>query len=261
MSMIVKKGQPGSQSFLADSYLMHKLHSLTGVVPIGLFLIFHLVVNSYSLRGEGEFNTAVKAISYTPFVAIVEVVAIFIPILFHAGYGFVIAMQAQGPGGNLQHYRYGRNVLFYLQRISGVVALAFLIYHIWTTWGVKKLYELNGDHHAGYQAISYAALTWRFENIGYFLVYVIGVGASAFHLGNGIFSFAIRWGLAIGKDAQKVAGLLGIAIFLGLSGIGCWTALNFHLQAKNYKGSGQSIRTQYPDLDGLVKILVGQEAK
>ncbi len=259
MSMIVKKGQPGSHSIMADTYLMHKLHSLTGIVPIGLFLIFHLVVNSYSLRGEGEFNTAVKAIGYTPFVAIVEWVAIFIPILFHAGYGFVIAMQAQGPGGNLQHYQYGRNVMFYLQRLSGIVALAFLVYHVWTTWGVKKAYEISGDHEAGYQAISYAAMTWRFENIGYMLVYVIGVGASAFHLGNGIFSFAIRWGLAIGKEAQKVAGLLGIAIFLGLSGLGCWTALNFHVKAKNYEGSGQSIRSQFPTLEGLVKFKAGKE--
>jgi succinate dehydrogenase / fumarate reductase cytochrome b subunit len=261
MSIIVKKGQPGSLALMADSYLMHKLHSLTGIVPIGLFLIFHLTMNSYSLRGEAEFNTVVKAIGYTPLVVFVEWVAIFIPILFHAAYGFVIAMQAQGPGGNLQHYKYGRNALFYLQRVSGIVALAFLVYHVWTTWGVKKAYELAGNHELGYQAISYAAMTWRFENIGYLLVYVVGVGASAFHLGNGIFSFAIRWGLAIGKEAQKIAGLFGVAIFLGLSGLGVWTALNFHVKARNYYGPAQSIRAQNPTLDGLVKVLVGKESK
>ncbi len=261
MSSTIQKGQPGSRALMADSFLMHKLHSLTGVVPIGLFLIFHLTMNSYALRGAVEFNTVVKSIGYTPFVAIVEWVAIFIPILFHAGYGFVIALQAQGPNGNLQHYRYGRNLLFYLQRVSGVVAMGFLVYHMFTTWGVKKAYELAGNHEMGFQAISYAAMTWRFENLGYFFVYVIGVGASAFHLGNGIFSFAIRWGLAIGKEAQKMAGILGIAVFLGLAGLGCWTALNFHLKAKNYNNTGQSIRAQNPELDGLVRSLVGKESK
>ena len=255
----LKEGQPGSRAIFQDSYLLHKLHSLTGVVPIGLFLIFHLVMNSYSLRGEVEFNTVVKAIGYTPFVAIVEWAAIFIPILFHAGYGVVIAMEAQGPGGNLQHYKYGRNLLYYLQRISGMVALAFLIYHIWTTWGVKTAYVLAGNHEQGMSAISYAAMCWRFENPGYLLVYILGVGATAFHLGNGIFSFAIRWGLAIGKEAQKAAGLLGIALFLGLSGIGGWTALNFYVKAQNYFGPGQSARSKAADLDGFVKLIVGKQ--
>jgi succinate dehydrogenase / fumarate reductase, cytochrome b subunit len=254
MSTVFKKGQPGSHALIADSYLMHKLHSLTGVLPIGLFMIFHLTMNSYALRGEVEFNTVVKSIGYTPFVAIVEWVAIFIPILFHAAYGFVIAMQAQGPGGNLQHYKYGRNALYYLQRVSGVAALAFLIYHVYSTWGVKKAYELAGEHELGFQAISYAAMTWRFENIGYLLFYVFGVGASAFHLGNGIFSFAIRWGLAIGKEAQKMAGIIGIAVFLGLAGLGCWTALNFHLKSKNYMGSGKSTHQIADSLDGFVKL-------
>lgn len=253
----IKKGQPGSKAIFHDSFLLHKLHSLTGILPIGLFMIFHLVMNSYSLRGEVEFNTVVKAIGYTPFVAIVEWVAIFIPILFHAGYGFVIAMEAQGPGGNLQHYKYGRNVLYYLQRVSGIVALAFLIYHVFTTWGVKKAYELAGNHELGFQSISYAAMTWRFENVGYFFAYVLGVGASAFHLGNGIFSFSIRWGLAIGKEAQKVAALLGAGVFFAMAGLGCWTALNFHLASKSYMGSGKSAREIAPDLDGFVKLAAG----
>jgi succinate dehydrogenase / fumarate reductase, cytochrome b subunit len=254
MSMIVKKGQPGSLALMADNYLLHKLHSLTGILPIGLFMIFHLVMNSYSLRGEVEFNTVVKAIGYAPFLVILEWALIFIPILFHAGYGFVIAMQAQGPGGNLQHYKYGRNALFYLQRLSGIAALGFLVFHVWSTWGAKKAYEMVGDHELGYQAISYAAMTWRFESVGYLLLYILGVGASAFHLGNGIFSFAIRWGLAIGKEAQKMAGILGIAVFLGLSAVGGWTALNFHLKSKDYMGSGKSTRQWADSLDGFVKL-------
>jgi succinate dehydrogenase / fumarate reductase, cytochrome b subunit len=253
----LKDGQPGSKAIFKDSFLMHKLHSLTGVLPIGLFMIFHLTMNSYALRGEVEFNTVVKAIGYTPFVAIVEWVAIFIPILFHAGYGFVIAMEAQGPNGNLQHYKYGRNALYYLQRVSGIVAIVFLVGHMWTTWWVKKAYEIAGNHDLGFQSISYAAMTWRFENVGYFLFYVLGVGASAFHLGNGIFSFSIRWGLAIGKEAQKVAALLGAAVFFAMAGLGCWTALNFHLASKNYMGGGKSTREIAPDLDGFVKLAAG----
>ncbi len=79
----VEKGQPGSRALFRDKYLLHKLHSLSGIVPIGLFLIFHLTANSYSLKGEAEFNTAVKAIGYAPFVVLLEIFAIAVPILFH----------------------------------------------------------------------------------------------------------------------------------------------------------------------------------
>src|SRR5947209_5302775 len=109
---VIAKGQPGSRALFHDSYLLHKLHSLSGVVPIGLFLVFHLTANSYALRGETEFNTTVKAINYAPFVGLLEIAVIAIPILFHSIYGFIITAEMQGPGGNTAHYGYGRNWLY-----------------------------------------------------------------------------------------------------------------------------------------------------
>ena len=68
----ISKGQPGSKRLFKDSYLLHKLHSLTGVLPIGMFLIFHFTANAYSLRGAVEFDTAVRAIGYAPFILLLE---------------------------------------------------------------------------------------------------------------------------------------------------------------------------------------------
>lgn len=247
----ITKGQPGSKTFFRDSYLLHKLHSLTGILPIGLFMIFHLTINSYSLRGGAEFNTAARAISYAPFIVLLEVAVIFVPILFHAIYGTMIAMEMPGPGGNVAHYGYSRNWLYVLQRWSGVLAFVYLVFHTVDTTAFKYYWEAKMGHEYGFQTISYEAMSYRMTQPWYLAAQVIGVTAAAFHLGNGIFNFAIRWGIAIGKEAQKIAGALGWLVGLGLTFLGCWIALNFAIQ-------GQPLRTQYPTMDALVQAKVSQ---
>ena len=257
----VTKGQPGSQAWFRDSFVLHKLHSLSGVLPIGLFMIFHLVANSYSLRGETEFNTVVKVIGYTPFVLFVEIAVIFLPIIFHAVYGLFITAEMQGPGGNIAHYAYGRNWLYWLQRVTGIIALLYILYHVWSTTGHRWGYEFGGGregHEQGYRVVSYMAMAYRFAGFGYLLCYIVGIAAAAFHLGNGIFNFCIRWGIAIGKEAQKVVAAIGWLIGLGLALLGSATAVNFHVVGTHYPiAPGQTInlRDRYQSLEELVKSI------
>ena len=234
---VIEKGQQGSRTGFQDSFLLHKLHSLSGVFPIGFFMIFHLLANSYSLRGEMEFNTTVKAIGYLPFVFVIECLVIFIPIIFHAVYGLFITAEMQGPGGNMVHYAYGRNWLYWLQRVSGVVALAYICYHVWSTTGHRWGYELFGGSagkEAGFRAVSYEAMAYRFAGWGYTITYIIGIAAASFHLGNGLFNFCIRWGIAIGREAQKIVAAIGWSVGFGLAFIAMWTALNFHAVGHHY---------------------------
>jgi succinate dehydrogenase / fumarate reductase, cytochrome b subunit len=256
---VLKEGQPGSKAALKDSYLLHKLHSLSGVIPIGAFMVFHLTMNAYSLRGDGEaaFNTVVKAIGYAPFVMALEVVAIFVPILFHAIYGFVIIRSMQNIAGNVVHYggkEYVRNYLYTLQRWSGVVAFAYLVFHTVDTTIFKYWWENSHSHEQGLGSISYAAMAFRFSHVWYLLVYLIGIAAAAFHLGNGLFSFAIRWGLAIGKSAQRNVGILGALVFLGLTGLGWLIAGNFALKWSDYAKEHPEVTT----MEQLVKLEVAK---
>lgn len=246
---VIKKGQPGSKAWFKDSFFLHKLHSLTGIVPIGLFMIFHLTANSYSLRGEVEFNTTVKVIGFAPFVVLLEIAAIFIPILFHAIYGIFIIAEMQGPGGNVSHYGYGRNWLYVLQRWSGVVALAYIGFHVYDTTISKYLMELQygaRGHELGFQSISYKAMAWRLADPVYLGFYLLGILAASFHLGNGLLNFAIRWGIAIGKDAQKITAAIGWLVGIGLTVLGWAIAINFSLQ-------GKAVREANPTLNGLIE--------
>jgi succinate dehydrogenase / fumarate reductase cytochrome b subunit len=216
-------------------------------------MIFHLVANSYALRGEVEFNTTVKVINYAPFVALLEIGVIAIPILFHAIYGMFIVAEMQGPGGNTPHYGYTRNWLYVFQRWSGVVAFAYLIFHTYDTSIMKRILEWQGaSHEVAFASISYAAMAYRFTNMWYLAAYIIGITAAAFHLGNGIFNFSIRWGIAIGKQAQQVAAVLGWIIGLGLTLLGAWIAINFSVM-------GQSYLQKYPS--GIQELIKGEAEK
>lgn len=249
---IIEEGQPGSRARFRDSFLLHKLHSLTGVIPVGAFVIFHLVANSYSLRGEVEFNTVTRVIGYSPFVALLEIGAIFAPLLFHAIYGLFITAEMKP---NVGAYTYGRNWLYVLQRVTGIIALLYICFHVYSTTGTRRIYEFTGGpegHEMGYVAISYASMAWRMAHPLYLAAYVIGITASAFHLANGLFNFGIRWGITIGETAQKISAYLWAGLGVVLTVIGLWTAFNFYSVGNNYQGEGP-IRQRYATLDQLIK--------
>ena len=249
----VLKGAPGSRARFRDSFLLHKLLSLTGVFPIGVFMIQHLLANSYSLRGETEFNTVVKVFGYLPFVALLEIGLIFAPLLFHAVYGLLVVAEMQGPGGNVSRYGYARNWLYVLQRWSGVIAFAYIAFHVYSTSIMRRLYEfgafeLSGSvtaHEAGFRAIAYDAMAWRLADPAYLGFYVLGITAAVFHFANGLFNFGIRWGITIGAGAQKISAFLWAGLGVGLLIVGLWTAINF-------SAKGQPLRARYQTLNQLV---------
>lgn len=256
----IERGQPGSKAFFKDSYLLHKLHSLSGVIPIGAFLIFHLTINSYSLglsgNGEVAFNTAVKAIGYAPFVVLLELGAIMLPILFHAIYGLMIVAEMPGPGGNTSHYGYGRNKLYVLQRWTGVLAIVYICYHVYDTTVLKYVWEFTAGEagkELGFQSISYRAMAWRFADPLYLTFYLVGIASACLHLGNGILNFCIRWGLTVGKEAQKIAAIAGWGLGIVLTLLGATVAINFGVK-------GQGDKKANPDRAAFVMMLV-QEAK
>ena len=221
-------------------------------------MVFHLIANSYSLRGASEFNTVVKVIGYFPFVQVIEIAGIFLPIIFHAVYGMFIIREMQSINGNMAHYGYGRNWLYWLQRWSGVAALVYIGYHTWSTTGHRWYYEAGGHHLEGFRVIAYEAMAWRFANIGYLLFYLVGILAAVFHFANGMFNFGIRWGITIGAHAQKVSMIIWAAIGIGLLGLAWGTAINFHVRGNDYTDKAQglshvNLRVKYPTLESLVK--------
>jgi len=205
------------QEFLRrNHFLLRRLHSLTGVLPVGLFLVFHLFENSKAMFGAEAYNETVLSINSLPFLLVLEIVGIFLPLYFHAIYGIYIAADAKH---NVSHYKYTRNWAFVLQRVTGLITLFFVTYHIWHFRVQKALGVYNeGTAMPGlpdYQVVADAfAIPWVA------ITYGIGIVAAAYHFANGLYTFMITWGITVGPRAQRVSALATNAAFVLISAIG-----------------------------------------
>lgn len=204
-------------------FLIRRLHSLSGLIPVGVFLFMHLFTNSTILApGEpgAEFQRSVDRIhALGPLLIPVEIVGIFIPLAFHTVIGFLIIFTAQP---NARYYRYGGNIRYTLQRSTGVIAFFFIFYHVWQMhWLGKPFGGAKFDpHDAADTAAATIQAAWWIAPI-----YVIGILASVFHLANGIWTSLITWGITIRPRSQQVAGYIcaGFGVVLSLIGLGAFS--------------------------------------
>lgn len=191
-----------------------RLHSLLGVVPIGLFLMVHLTVNHYATGGAESFNKAANFMESLPFLRVLEWVMIFLPILYHAIYGLYIAFTSTSNVGRLGFFR---NWMYVIQRITGVITLIFIAWHVWETriamaFGTPLNFQMMQD-----------ILSSPFM----FGFYVVGIISAIFHFSNGLWSFMVSWGITVTPRSQKVSTYVTMAIFVILSIIGIQTLLAF----------------------------------
>jgi succinate dehydrogenase / fumarate reductase, cytochrome b subunit len=176
-------------------FYLRRLHSLTGVLPIGAFLVEHFFTNSFAMFGPEVYNSKVEFFMGLPYILLIEIGLIWTPILFHALYGMYIICTGQV---NVGRYGYFRNWMYLLQRISGVVAFAFIIYHVYAT-RISSL--LTGNH------VSFESVQQSLQNPLILVFYILGVVSASYHLGNGMFGFLITWGIAIGDKAQRAVSV------------------------------------------------------
>ncbi len=186
------------------SFYVRRLHSLTGVLPIGAFLVEHFFTNSFAMFGPEVYNSMVEFFMGLPYILLIEITLIWLPILFHALYGLYIIVSGQA---NVRRYGYLRNWMYLLQRVSGVVAFAFILYHVYAT----RISGLLTGTHASFESVQQSL-----QSPFILFFYVVGVLSASYHLGNGMFGFCITWGLAIGDKTQRA---LSIACLLLTSGL------------------------------------------
>ncbi|TMW71640.1 succinate dehydrogenase cytochrome b558 subunit [Alteribacter natronophilus] len=195
-------------------YFLRKMHSLLGVIPVGLFIIVHFGVNYFSTRGEAEYNQAVNFMENLPFRYTMEIFIIFLPILFHAIYGIYIAFQARH---NTNNFSYFRNWMFRFQRISGIIVLIFMAWHVWET----RIAAAMG------QEVNFDMMANIVENPVALIAYIIGIVSTTFHFANGLWSFGITWGITVSPRSQQISTYVTLGVFLALTYVGVASILAF----------------------------------
>jgi succinate dehydrogenase cytochrome b subunit len=202
---------------LSRTFILRKLHQLSGIVPLGLFLLEHFYTNSKALSGAAHFNDSVRDLQSIPYILFVEIGGIFIPLIYHAVYGMVITMEARP---NNLAYPYPRNWFYLVQRITGVILFFFITFHV-LNFRFGMIPGLNTISVAHRPDLAFDIVAGEFRMVPIFVIYMIGITATVWHLANGIWLFLVDWGITIGERAQRLTGYACIAfgVFLLLVGI------------------------------------------
>ncbi|NBI28852.1 succinate dehydrogenase cytochrome b558 subunit [Chengkuizengella marina] len=191
-----------------NSFYSRKLHSLLGVIPLGFFLLEHLLTNYEAfIAGKEGFIEQVIWLNGLPLVLFLEIFGIWLPLLYHGVYGLYIALQAKHNVGN---YGYVRNHMFLWQRITGVITLIFVVWHFSDT---RLQVALGNLRHEELATHMYGTLSSPY----YFALYVIGIVATCFHFSNGMWSFLVSWGITVGPRAQRASAYIWMGVFVILS--------------------------------------------
>lgn len=219
-------------------FLLRRLHSLTGIVPVGVFLIMHLTTNStiawggintrVDREGYGWFDRAVATfhhevtfINELPLLLLIEI-TLWVSIGFHSILGVYYAMTGRANTGD---YKYAANLRYTLQRLTGYFGIFFIFYHVATLrWGWSWLVPggAQWSHHYASSTLA-AALQGGTEGmtgwgLAVSIFYFVGVSALVFHFANGLWTAAITWGITISRSAQQRWGVacagLGAALML-----------------------------------------------
>lgn len=209
--------------FGRHEFLIRRLHSLSGLVPVGAYMTVHLLVNSSLVNGAGAFQNNVNQIhSLGAFLPAVEWAFIFLPIIFHAAFGVWIIKSGKS---NVDRYRYTSNFRYAMQRWTGVIAIVFIFFHVFhlhgwfhtdywlkivEPWGMASFRPYNA---ASTLATALSGFLWP-------IFYLLGVLACVYHFANGVWTAGITWGIWISPKAQQWATYACTAGGIGLAMVG-----------------------------------------
>ncbi len=194
-------------------FLLKRLHSLAGVVPIAGFVVFHLFENSNSVMGPEAFNHTVHTIRSMPYIYLLEI-GLLLPIAFHALLGAYLARTAKH---NVGRFLNGQNIGYTLQRVTGGILLFFIAWHVYTT-------RFANVPSAEFFQYMQAKLSSPLAGAAY----AVGILAAAFHLGNGLWGFAVAWGLITGARSMDIAWKACLGLSLGVALMGFNALAGFH---------------------------------
>ena len=200
------------------SFFLRRLHSLTGIIPVGAFLFEHILIsNSSAITGPASYARQVSFLANLPLVFFLELFGIWVPLAYHALYGFYIWYRGET---NVGSYPWTGNWTYTAQRWTGGIAFAYIVWHMWTMrfTGV----DLHDNPMASFGKVQHEVLRTT-----YFLFYVVGLVAASWHFAYGIWLFCAKWGVVTGDKAQKRLLRLCIVFFLVLCGAGFASLYSF----------------------------------
>jgi succinate dehydrogenase / fumarate reductase cytochrome b subunit len=227
-----------------------RIHAILGAV-LGLFVVAHLAIALTGLWPSRYQDLVHQIHRLGSLLPVIELTLIFIPLLAQVVYGLRMLVKV-GLAYHTDKKSRGGAPRFFLQRLSAVVLLLFLGFHVATMhrWGLHLLYEVSGADalksykaaglfHPDGQAYSSTAMALRGGwirdgvgqpvNLAVVAFYAIGIWAACYHLANGLATAAMSLGITVTEPAQRRWAwlCLGMGVALTFAGTAAWYAFTF----------------------------------
>jgi succinate dehydrogenase / fumarate reductase cytochrome b subunit len=189
--------------------IARRLFSLSGLVPLGAFLALHVVVNARAIRGEAAFDAAVSALQRVPAVRLLEIAFVVAPLVLHAALG-VWLIATRTPLYEISPYP---RPLGTAMRVTGVLALAFLAWHLPEMRVLSPGARPGGGELSTILSEDLSSTHLGVPWVG--LAYLVGAGAVTLHFVAGAWGFFAR--LPRGADPASRRWVAWAAAGLGVT--------------------------------------------
>ena len=202
-----------ADSARASGFLRSRLGSFLAVFPLAVWTVNHLWNNLAAFRGASEWEAAVTQYPH-PVAQLATAIVVLLPLVLHTVWG-VGRMLTSRPN-NVKYTYYG-NLKYMLQRLSAIGVLLFLGAHLWLAMLQPRFTE------GGPEPFSDISHEMHFH-MPTLVVYLLGTLGVAYHLANGLGSFAMGWGVVTSQRALKKLDWIVIPLFLILLAM-AWGAI------------------------------------
>ena len=184
-------------------FLNARLGSFLAFAPLSIWTFVHIWNNLSAFSGPQAWQMAVTDSTH-PFSQLIGLVIVLVPLVLHTAWGIGRLFSARP---NNIRYGFYANLKYALQRLSAIGILLFLGAHIWLAFLSPRLLLGHAEY---FEDIAHE----MHHHIPTLAVYLLGTLGVAYHIGNGLQSFAMGWGIVSGRHALKRMEVLSIGTFL-----------------------------------------------
>lgn len=192
---------------------LRRLHALSGVIPLGVFVVVHLLVNATALGGASRFDRVVGSLAANPIEPLITFLFVGVPLAYHALYGIKRVIRAPS---DAEASGYKRPRLDVVMRLTSVVLFLFVIAHTWE----MRIGRVPAASLHTKLTMDLSSTKWGVPLVAF--GYLLGLAAVAFHLAYGCFAVLESRG-----RASRRAAILSVVAGALLFSIGSATVIAF----------------------------------
>src|SRR5215831_1422691 len=230
----VERGVQPIRAGQGHSFLLRRLHSLSGIVPVGVFLLEHFLSNAFATNGWQAYADQVKFLTGLPFVLWLEIIGIYIPLAYHSLYGFYIWHRGES---NVIHYPWAGNFMYSSQRWTGAITFFYICWHTYTM-------RFSGIHLLTHSQAAFHKVQAELHHPWALAFYVVGIVAASWHFAYGLYLFCAKWGITVSEKSRQRFGVVCTLIAIVFIAVGLTTLSSFFRSGDKYNPPPSSWQTE-----------------